>query len=696
LLVSSRLRRIGEFVVVSLSLALMAATSASAALPAGYAPSAVDLSPAAATDRFGTTMVNAGNLLLVGVPGANGGEGAIVFVNPATGATQRIDVPLEPSHTGDPTNFGASVAMIPDIGRCLSPTTQPGHDCGPTATVDAVPDFLVGAPGADINNDKGRDMGRVYVLDGSTHGIMKRIEIGSPGVPSEPIEGAPLEGLPDFGRSVSSASGLPPCLGSGGINACASPPARVAKGDIDDDGVPDIVIGAPLYRETQESNPACGVATGTCEPTGRVYVIKGADLGVGAPGSKLPASDAIHLATGAPITYPYADPDATLPPAFGASVAPLGDIGTCDTTGVSGTICSPADHVHDTPDGVPDLLVSGTGVDGGSTDAGAAFVIDGASGTILARIAAPSPQPSGGFGAFSPGEGAAGNLAGTPVPDIYVGASGQNLGHIFNGALPATQLLVTAGDPTPLTGSGFGAVSSPLGDITGDGAGELLIGEAGTAADDVHVFGAAATPLQTIPAPAGAAGFGNAVAPLGDFNVDGFADFAVGAPATGGGAGRVYIMKSCPLSCDPPSPGPGGGGGGAAGGTGGGSGGSGGGGTSTNPPGGKKVSALAKRTITLRANKKTVKVAGAVKLLGKLRASKKKRSCQAKQKVAIIRYETTDGGPTIDVAVTDKKGDFAAVVHPAPARTFIYRARVKQSKRCVGVISKRVKIKATL
>lgn len=48
-----------------------------------------------------------------------------------------------------------------------------------------------------------------------------------------------------------------------------------------------------------------------------------------------------------------------------------------------------------------------------------------------------------------------------------------------------------------------------------------------------------------IQGPAGS-GFGMSVAPIGDFNRDGFADFAVGAPFAGDG-GRIYIIKGDPF-----------------------------------------------------------------------------------------------------------------------------------------------------
>jgi hypothetical protein len=82
-----------------------------------------------------------------------------------------------------------------------------------------------------------------------------------------------------------------------------------------------------------------------------------------------------------------------------------------------------------------------------------------------------------------------------------------------------------------------------------------------------------------------------------------------------------------------------------------------------------------------------------VALLGKL--SVRKRSCRTKQKVAIQRYQPTGKFYiTIDVAVTNKKGSFVATVRPVPADTFLYRARVNQTKRCTGAVSNRVKVRA--
>jgi len=154
LLLSSRLRRIGEFAVISLALALVAAPPAGAALAGGYAADPADgvsmTPPLNGNEHFGSTIVNAGTLLLVGVPDANDGLGAVVFINPVNHETRQINAPLEPSHSG-PTHFGASVAVIPDVGKCQPPDPTRGANCIPTPNDPLhTPDYLVGAPGADI------------------------------------------------------------------------------------------------------------------------------------------------------------------------------------------------------------------------------------------------------------------------------------------------------------------------------------------------------------------------------------------------------------------------------------------------------------------------------------------------------------------------------------------------------------------
>jgi hypothetical protein len=204
---------------------------------------------------------------------------------------------------------------------------------------------------------------------------------------------------------------------------------------------------------------------------------------------------------------------------------------------------------------------------------------------------------------------------------------------------------------------------------------------------------------QTIPDADPGNGFGAAIAPMGDLNSDGYIDLAVGAPGHGDDVGRVYLMKSNAApgpdpSCRPPGSGGGGGGGAGGGSTGGGSG----GGTSPNPSGGgKKVASLAKRSLTLKAARSKIKIATAVTLRGKLRASKTKRACQAKQKIGILRFDPNNGAwATIDVAVAKKSGAFAISIRPpAIAQTYLYRARVKPTRRCAGAFSKKVKVKVS-
>ena len=112
-------------------------------------------------------------------------------------------------------------------------------------------------------------------------------------------------------------------------------------------------------------------------------------------------------------------------------------------------------------------------------------------------------------------------------------------------------------------------------------------------------------------------------------------------------------------------------------------------------PGGR-IASLAKRTLTLKSSKKKVKVAKLLDLTGKLRASKSKRACEAKQKVAIQRFDPANGSwPTVDVAVTRRNGTFVVQARPIVPRSLLYRAIVKQTKRCSGATSGRVRVKVT-
>ena len=263
---------------------------------------------------------------------------------------------------------------IPDVGSCIG--GLPGQNCTASPTRDGNPEILVGAPGADLNGGSGVDMGLVYVLDGLTRGIMKRVQLGPEQTPDDPV----------IGRTARGEAGLRPqplhCLGDAALprlrrrRRVPGESFRISEGDLDQDGTGDVVIGAPLYRESADW-PACTAPPGqACPPTGRIYVVSGAKLG--GTGRRLSLSDDSHsLVFGSPTSFPYASEDGA-PPDFGASVLPLGDVSSCDTSGLDGQVCPPANLRG--PDGIPDVLVSSTGTDaGGVADAGAAFVLDGGS-----------------------------------------------------------------------------------------------------------------------------------------------------------------------------------------------------------------------------------------------------------------------------------------------------------------------------
>lgn len=590
------------------------ALAAGNGLPRTYDVSRLDSPVPGAVGQYPLSMMNAGDLNGDGKEDfitsqkvntrddagviSDTGNGAIYIISGATGERIKTIEAPDKGDAGERANFafpafnkiGANrkaPARFTDMGSCASSPPNAGELCR-SATVgppDGIPDIVVGARGVDARGLK--DAGRVYLYDGATFALLKRID--QPASDTTPVA-LSRSGGSWFGRRMLNLAGSPPCEGSAGIGPCEPQSPGNDLGDTDGGGLPDLVVSASATSEDQASayptSHCARTPQARCQGAGRVYVFRGENIVGSSPSEILdgtvPAGGTTENVTTIRNIHAQAD-DLTDPAGsdseiFGNSLTTVGDVGACRATAATpsvppppaGDTC-PRANATTTPDGKPDFVISGQRTDlpvdnpdRNFIDAGTAYLVDGATNTILAIFTNPEPQRNATFGAVDAGY-PAGDLGDTTLPDVFIPATGENVpgftgagrGYVLNGNFTNGTLLRRLDDPTPGLTAGFGAGYTGVGDLVAGPqtpANELLIGGAGSrtlAPGDVHFFNPATEKaLQSIPDPDAQASsqFGANPTPLGDLNGDGFLDFSVAAPlydsAASADEGRVYVFRS--------------------------------------------------------------------------------------------------------------------------------------------------------
>lgn len=232
---------------------------------------------------------------------------------------------------------------------------------------------------------------------------------------------------------------------------------------------------------------------------------------------------------------------------LGAAVVPLGDV---DGDGRTEIVCG-------APDADDAFL--------GTTDCGIAHFDYGQPVSVLSGAwqqltALSSVWPGVDGQHLGAALAALGDVTGDGIPDVAVGAPGDALTvgrvYLFSGALGTPGTHQWSWTPSAVD-SEFGAAIARLGDVDGDGVGDLAVGapraQVGSAQTGAVWVLSGAKLQQTgvnpvihwFPGFSAGDEFGRAVAGIGDVDLDGVTDLAVGAPFAGSADEGVVFVYSC-------------------------------------------------------------------------------------------------------------------------------------------------------
>ncbi len=339
--------------------------------------------------------------------------------------------------------------------------------------------------------------------------------------------------------------------------------AMASAGDIDQDGVPDILCGAPYTAP--EINTIAGLLYGagsTLVYPGRMGDVlflfdgdeQGGQLGHSVDGLKDIDGDGVpDIIIGAPYT------------------SAMGRTGVGSATvrsGGDGQVifkfdgANPGDYlgwavagIDDIDgDGVPDMIIAAPYASpGGRAQAGQVFVHSGATGELIFQL--DGEEASANFGSSV---ATAWDIDGDGVPDIIIGAPGASprgktqAGSVFVYS-GATRKLIFRFDG-PESFDGFGASVAGGQDVDGDHVPDIIIGAPSASPDgkvgggSAFVFsGAAGDLIFRFDGRAGGDSLGTSVAAAGDLNGDGRSEVIVGSPYSSpdgkDGAGSVFVLS---------------------------------------------------------------------------------------------------------------------------------------------------------
>ena len=452
--------------------------------------------------------------------------------------------------------FGSSVTSIGDLDR------------------DGIPDIAVGARGDDAG---GNDRGAIHIMFMNTDGSVKStVEIND-----DTTNGSTLNNTDYFGSSVASI------------------------GDLDGDGVDDIIVGAygddaggtdrgaihimfmntdGSVKSTVEINDTTtnGPSLNNTDYFGASVASLGdlnrdgiPDIAVGADGDDTGGTDkgAIHIISLTSL-FPSGNGFVDKTVEINDNTANGPSLGNNDNFGRSITSIGDLDH-----DGVDDIIVGAYGDDTGGTDKGAIHIMfmntDGSVKSTVEINDATTNGPSlNNYDYFGASATSIGDLNRDGIPDIAVGAYKGNAGGNFKGAIHIMFMNTngsvkstveindnTTNGPSLSNNDNFGRSVTSIGDLDHDGVDDIIVGAYG---DDtggnnkgaIHIMfmntdGSVDETVEINDATTNGPtlnttdNFGISVTSIGDLNRDGIPDIAVGAyldDAGGTDRGAIHIM----------------------------------------------------------------------------------------------------------------------------------------------------------